>query len=83
MTRLPPPPDPIVAALGCLHRAGWTVGQFAASAEDGGRVWVVSGTNGENLIRVEGATALEAWNFAVEEARRLGMLGRAGDETTG
>ena len=43
-----------------------------------GLVWVVSGSNGENRIRAEGATAAEAWQRAEEQARALGMLGRPG-----
>ena len=78
MNRLPITPDPIAVALGQLHRAGWTVGQFATSSEAGELVWVFTGSNGENLLRAEGATAAEAWGRAVEAARGLGMLGRAG-----
>lgn len=37
--------------------------------------WVVSGHNGENLIRAEGKTAREAWWRAVEQARAGGMMG--------
>jgi hypothetical protein len=33
--------------------------------EDGGQVWVVIGTNGENRIRAEGATGSEAWRRAL------------------
>ena len=39
----------------------------------GERVWVVTGRNGENLLRTEGATQAEAWHRAVEQARELGM----------
>jgi len=38
-------------------------------------VWIVSGHNGENLIRSEGATRDDTWAGAVNKARALGMLG--------
>jgi len=57
-----------------LHRAGWSLGDTAFHAVGGGLVWVVSGTNGENQIRAEGATSAEAWRGAIEQARSLGML---------
>jgi hypothetical protein len=64
-------------ALSRLHRAGWTIGDAAFFVEGGGPAWVVSGHNGENLIRAEGATRDEAWGRPVEQARGLGMLGAA------
>jgi hypothetical protein len=36
-------------------------------AEDGGQVWVVTGTNGENMIRADGATCSEAWRRAIDQ----------------
>jgi hypothetical protein len=57
-----------------LHRAGWSIGD-AAFAGPAGRVWVVSGRNGENLIRAEGPTEAIAWARAVEQAQAVGMLG--------
>jgi hypothetical protein len=43
-----------------LRRSGWSVGETAFSTEGGGLVSIVTGTNGENAIRAEGATAREA-----------------------
>jgi hypothetical protein len=37
----------------------------------------VTGTNGENALRAEGGSQAEAWALANEQARALGMLGRA------
>ena len=68
------PPD--IEALDRLHRAGWSIGDVAYHDGAGGLVWLVSGSNGENLIRAEGATRDEAWDQAVEQARALGMLWR-------
>src|SRR4051794_39879588 len=39
--------------LEALHRAGWSIGDVALDYPTG-RVWVVSGTNGENRIVAEG-----------------------------
>jgi hypothetical protein len=52
-----------------LHRAGWSVAEIAAAA---GRF--VTGSNGENLLRAEGASQSEAWWRACEQARAVGML---------
>jgi hypothetical protein len=40
------------------------------------RVWVVTGANGENRIRAEGLTELEAWQGALSQAKALGTLRR-------
>ena len=52
-----------------LHRAGWSVGEYATAS-----AWVVTGSNGENLLHAEGRTQAEAWWGACEQARALGML---------
>jgi hypothetical protein len=36
--------------------------------------WLVTGTNGENLLRAEAAGQAEAWWRACEQARAVGML---------
>lgn len=59
-----------------LRRAGWTLGVTAFHATGGGLAWAVSGRNGENLMRAEGATQGEAWGAAECEARALGMPAR-------
>jgi hypothetical protein len=48
-----------------LHHAGWSVGVSAAVTTPGHLVWLVTGHNGENLIRAEGATEADAWHGAV------------------
>jgi hypothetical protein len=60
---------------GQLHRSGWTIGDTALHGATG-LVWVVTGTNGENRIRAEGATRAEAWYRACWEARAVGMFDR-------
>jgi hypothetical protein len=67
-----PPDEELLAPL---HRAGWSIGDTAFSTESGGLAWVVSGSNGEDLIRAEGPTRDVAWRRAVERAREVGMLG--------
>jgi hypothetical protein len=57
-----------------LHRAGWSIGD-AAYVEHGVLVWLVTGTNGENLIRAEGPTRAAAWWAAVAQAQAVGMSG--------
>jgi hypothetical protein len=50
-----PPDTPIdIEALVRLHPAGWSIGDFAFRDGTGGLVWLVSGSNGENLIGAEG-----------------------------
>jgi len=63
---------PIEESLDRLHRSGWSVGDVAFHAEGSGLAWVVVGTNGENKIRAEGATAREAWFRAVAQAGASG-----------
>jgi hypothetical protein len=52
-----------------LHRAGWSIGEVAGSA-----VWIVTGTNGENVMKAEGRTQTEAWYRATLQAQAVGML---------
>jgi hypothetical protein len=54
-----------------LHRSGWSVGEVKA-----GDTWQVTGVNGENRIRAEAATSVEAWNSACQQAEALVMLRR-------
>ncbi len=75
-------PSGITATLATLHRAGWSIGDTASRGEDGQLVWLVSGSNGENLIRAEGATSAAAWSRALDQARPLGMLGRSLGQAT-
>ena len=49
--------DNITAAIDRLHAGGWSIGDTAFHNIENGRVvWVVSSTNGESMIRAEGAT---------------------------
>jgi hypothetical protein len=52
-----------------LHRAGWSVGEFATAS-----AWVVRVTNGENILEARAASQSEAWWRACEQARAVGML---------
>ena len=70
---------PGVRSIIRLHRAGWSVGDFATSDGAGGIVFVVAGTNGENVIRAEGRTVADAWRTSAAQARSLGMLDRDDD----
>jgi hypothetical protein len=67
--------DPVGECLDQLRRAGWSVGDAAFTGGEG-LVWVVTGSNGENLIRAEGPTRAAAWIAACGQARALGMLRR-------
>jgi hypothetical protein len=53
-----------------LHRAGWSVGEIATAL-----AWVITGTNGENILEARAASQSEAWWRACEQARAVGMLG--------
>jgi hypothetical protein len=54
-----------------LRRAGWSAGECSFVAG-----WLVTGTNGENVIRASGATQAAAWRRACEQAAAVGMLSR-------
>src|SRR5262249_47920489 len=58
-----------------LQRAGWSVGDVRVLTASGPR-WLVTGTNGMNAIRAEGATQAEAWQRACEQAETVGMPGQ-------
>jgi hypothetical protein len=66
--------DDIAAALDRLHAGGCSIGDTAFFVEVGGLVHVVTGTNGENMIRAEGATCAEAWRRALDRAAAVGIL---------
>jgi hypothetical protein len=55
-----------------LHAAGWSVGEIATTT-----LWVVTGSNGENLLHAEGFSQAEAWHRACEQAAAVGMLAAA------
>ena len=59
-----------------LHRAGWSVGEVAAAT-----AWIVSGSNGENLLEARAGTQAEAWWRACLLARAVGMLAGAGGDS--
>ncbi len=52
-----------------LHRAGRSIGETGSAG-----AWIVSGTNGENMIHAEGRSQAEAWYRATLQAEALGML---------
>jgi hypothetical protein len=56
-------------ALKLLHAADWCVGDTAFATEAGALVWLVSGRNGENVIRAEGSTQAAAWRAVCDQAR--------------
>jgi hypothetical protein len=57
--------DDVDQALTLLHAAGWCIGDTAFVTETGSLVWLVSGRNGENVIRAEGPTQAEAWRVSL------------------
>jgi hypothetical protein len=52
-----------------LHCAGWSIGETG-----GAGVWVVSGTNGENVIHAEGRSQAEAWYLSEPVALKADRL---------
>ena len=66
--------DEVAAALDRLHADGWNVGDTAFYVEGSELVHVVIGSNGENQIRAEGATGLEAWRRVFDQAVAGEML---------
>jgi hypothetical protein len=59
-------------SLDRLRRAGRSVGDYGTAT-----LWVVSGSNGENLVYATGSTRPEAWWRACEQAAAVGMLAPA------
>lgn len=57
------------SAIRRLKAAGWSVDEICF-----GSLWLVSGANGENIIRAEAATQTKAWQQAIRQAEACGML---------
>jgi hypothetical protein len=57
-----------------LDHSGWSCGEAGFTGRSGRTVWQVDGSNGDNKLRVEGATPAEAWHPAIETAAACGML---------
>jgi hypothetical protein len=66
--------DDVDQAMKLLHAAGWCIRDTAFVTEAGALVWLVSGRNGENVIRAEEPTQAAAWRAACDQARAVGML---------
>jgi hypothetical protein len=66
----------VSAILARLHQAGWSIGDAAFQHEGGLIVWLVSGHNGESLIRAEASKWAEAWWAACRQAEAVSMFGR-------
>lgn len=60
---------PVDDSFARLYAAGWSIGDVGTSTG-----WLVTGINGENMIRAEGRTHAEAWYRACQQAESLGML---------
>jgi hypothetical protein len=56
-----------------LNQAGWAVTASHPIAADG-LEWRVVGSNASHVIEGRGATQLDAWVDAVEQARALGLV---------
>jgi hypothetical protein len=65
---------PAEESLHCLHHSGWPCGEAGFTYPDDRYVHQVDALKGGQRIRVEGATAAEAWHRAVEGAVACGML---------
>jgi hypothetical protein len=63
-------------SLDRLRRAGWSVGDAAFGPEHA-LVWLVTGNNGENVVKAEGRMRAEAYWRACVQAREGGMLAAA------
>ena len=62
-------PADIEACHERLNRAGWPIGEVGTTAG-----WLVTGTNGENVVNAAAPTQAAAWRLACEQAAAVGML---------
>lgn len=67
--------EEIAGMIRRLNASGWSIGSVAFDGP-AARRWLVSGSNGENILRAERLTQFEAWRVAIEQARAAGMLRR-------
>ena len=70
INRLAEPETLSDAAARRLHAAGWTIGEVATQCR-----WLVTGSNGENVIHAVSVSQAAAWQLALEQAACVGMLG--------
>ena len=60
---------PIAGVIWELESEGWSLAEHLIIRSDGQLTWIVSGFNGPNAIRSQGANMAEAWARAAEQAR--------------
>ena len=60
---------PIAGLIWGLESEGWSLAEHLIIRSDGQLTWIVSGFNGPNAIRSQGASMAEAWAGAAEQAR--------------
>ena len=56
-----------------VHRAGWSIGDTALVGKEG-ISWLVYGTRGDQSIRAEGKSQVEAWKLACRQAEEMGLV---------
>jgi hypothetical protein len=61
-----------VEAAAALRKSRSSAGLMEFAIAVSGLVWVVSGHNGENVIRAEGSTSAAAWQAELDQARVVG-----------
>jgi hypothetical protein len=57
-----------------LRPSAWAIAVGLSNLTLRALTWLVTGNNGENVIRAEGATRAEAYGRACIQAREVGML---------
>jgi len=65
---------PTKESLQRLLCSGWALSPMTFERNSGRGAWQVCAFNGENRLKVEGATPAEALHLAVEAAAACGML---------
>jgi hypothetical protein len=58
-----------------LRQAGWLVSDVLVETAEG-PAWIVTGTDGANLLRAIGQTQTEAWLQALDQAEVAGTQSR-------
>lgn len=67
-------------SLDRLRRADWSIGD--AAFPEHALIWLVTGNNGENLVKASGKTRAEAYWRVCVQAREVGMPAWCRDDAT-
>ena len=67
--------DDVGAITRVMNEAGWKIGHASFINPSGQWVWIVTGSHGLHRVRAEALSELEAWQSALQQAKKFGLGG--------